>query len=183
VNTNGQEKGGTIMRVLVTYASQTGNTEKVAGAICEEAAKDHGAEMKKLEDVSTGDVADCDVLFLGAPIHAGGLAEPAKTFLEGIQPGSGQKIAGFVTHSAPTYPDQELDKFSEPIQAACKKNDVQYKGCFACQGFLSEALHEMIKTSQNLTDEQWAESLAQMTGHPDADDLEKARAFAREVLA
>ncbi len=171
------------MNVLVTYCSQTGNTEKIAGAICEEASQSNEAEMKKIEDISPGDVTGYDFIFIGTPLHGGNLAEPAKEFLEGIPAGSGQKIAGFITHSAPAYPDQELEKFSEPIKAACEKNSMEYKGSFACQGFLSEALHEMIKKSQNLTDEQWEETLKQMTGHPDAKDCEAAGAFAKDILA
>ena len=142
------------MKVLVTYFSQTGNTEKIAGAICEEASQSNDAEMKKLEEASPGDVAGYEVIFVGAPLHGGNLAEPVKTFLESISSGSGKKIAGFITHAAPAYPDQEMGKFTEPIRAACKKNGMEYAGCFDCQGFLSEALHEMIKKSQNLTDEQ-----------------------------
>ncbi len=171
------------MKVLVTYFSQTGNTEKVARAICEEASQGNEAAVRKLEDVSAEDAAGYDVVFVGAPLHAGNLAEPVMTFLESISSGPSKKIAGFITHAAPAYPDQEMDRISEPIRAVCKGNDMEYEGCFDCQGFLSEALHEMIKKSQNLTDDQWAERVKQMTGHPDTEDLEKAKAFTREVLA
>jgi len=34
-----------------------------------------------------------------------------------------------------------------------------------------------------LTDEQWAERVKQMTGHPNPEDLAKAKAFTKEVLA
>jgi len=44
-------------------------------------------------------------------------------------------------------------------------------------------LHEMIKKSQNLTDEQWAARVAQMTGHPNAEDLQKAKTFTQTMLA
>ena len=36
------------MKVLVTYFSQTGNTEKIARAMCEEASLANEAELKKL---------------------------------------------------------------------------------------------------------------------------------------
>jgi len=171
------------MRVLIAYLSQTGNTEKVAAAICEEALQAHEAVVEKLEDIAAGDTAGYDVIFIGSPLHAGSMAEPVRSFLGTMQAGSAQQMAGFITHSAPAYPDQELDRISEPIKTACDKNNMEYKGCFSCQGFLSEALHEMIKKRQNLTDEQWAERVNQMTGHPDADDLGKARIFTRGVLS
>lgn len=170
------------MKVLVTYFSQTGNTKKVARAIQEEAAQGNEVELKKLEEISPGDVAGYDFIFLGSPLHAANLAAPVKEFLSGIQTGSGQKMAGFITHSAPAYPEQAMDGFTEPIKTACQEKGIEYKGCFDCQGFLTEALHGMVKKSQKLTDEQWAESVKQMTGHPDADDVNKVRAFAKEVL-
>ena len=92
-------------------------------------------------------------------------------------------LDGFITHAGPAYPDQIISKFTEPFKAACEKNALKYLGCFSCQGFLNQALHEMITKSQNLTDEQWAERLKQMTGHPDEEDATKAKAFTREVLA
>ena len=171
------------MKVLITYFSQTGNTEKAARAIQEEASKNHEVQMKKLADVSAADIDQYEFIFIGSPLHGGNLAGPVQKFLGSIQSGSGKKMAGFITHAADAYPSQDMDKFSEPIKAACKTSGMEYKGCFDCQGFLTEALHEMIKKNQKLTDEQWNQRVKQMTGHPDAADLEKAKKFAAEVLA
>ena len=171
------------MKILISYFSQSGNTEMIAKAIYEEASQNHTIETKKLELVNAGDLSGYDIVFIGSPIHVGSLAEPVKDFLNRLQWPSGQKLAGFVTHAGPAYPEQIMNKFTEPFQATCEKNALKYLGCFCCQGFLNQALHAMIKKSQNLTDEQWVERVKQMTGHPDADDLAKAKAFTREVLA
>ena len=171
------------MKVLVTYFSQTGNTEKIAKAICEEASQANEVDLKKLEDVGAGDIAGYDFIFMGSPLHASNLAGPVKDFLGGLQAGSGQKMAGFITHSAPAYPEQAMDGFTEPIKTACQEKGIEYKGCYDCQGFLTEAIHDMVKQSQNLTDEQWAESVKQMTGHPNEEDEQKAKDFAKKVLA
>ena len=171
------------MKILIAYLSQTGNTEKIAKAIYEEASPAHEVETKKLEEVSAENLSGYDLLFIGSPIHAGNLAGAVKDFLNRLQVPSGGKLAGFVTHSGAAYPEQILSKFTEPFKAACEKNALEYLGCFNCQGFLNPAIHEMVKKGQNLTDEQWAERVKQMTGHPDAEDLAKAKAFAREVLA
>ena len=171
------------MKVLVTYFSQTGNTEKIAEAICEEAARANEAELKKLEDVSPGDLSGYDFILIGSPIHSSNLAGPIKEFLGGIQASSGQKMAGFITHFAPAYPEQAMAGFTEPIKAACEKNGIEYKGSFDCQGALTESLHEMVKKKLNLNDEQWAGMVKQMTGRPNEEDEGKARAFAKELLA
>lgn len=171
------------MKVLVVYFSQTGNTEKVAQAIFREASQTHEVETKKLEEVNAGDLAGYDFVFIGSPIHAGNLSGPVKDFLNSLQTPPGQKMAGFITHAGPAYPEQIMGKFTEPFKAACEKNALKYLGCFNCQGFLNPAIHEMLKKSQNLTDEQWAERVKQMTDHPNAEDLAKAKAFTREILA
>jgi flavodoxin len=170
------------MKVLVTYFSQTGNTEKIASAIHEEASKNHEVQSKQLKDISAADLAAFDFIFIGSPLHGGNLAAPVKEFLSSIKSGSGKKIAGFITHAADAYPDQDMAKFSEPIKAACKDSGMEFKGCFDCQGFLTEALHEMIKKSQKLTDEQWAARVEQMTGHPNGEDVQKAKTFTQTVL-
>ena len=40
----------------------------------------------------------------------------------------------------------------------------------------------MIKSNFGDTDEQWAEKVSQMTGHPDTTDMDDARRFVRKVL-
>lgn len=170
------------MKVLVTYFSQTGNTEKIATAICEEANRANQAELKKLEDITPEDAAGYDFIFIGSPLHSGSLATPVKECLALIQANSGQQMAGFVTHFAPAYPEQDMAGFAEPIKTACREKGIEYKGCFDCQGFLTQSLHEAVKGKMNLTDEQWADKVKQMTGHPDQEDKDKAKAFAKEVL-
>ncbi len=171
------------MKILITYLSQTGNTEKIAKAIYEEASPTHAVETKKLEEVNPENVSGYDLIFIGSPIHAGNLSGPVKEFLDRLQTPTGKKMAGFLTHAGTAYPDQVMSKFTEPLKTACEKNRLEYLGCFSCQGFLNPAIHDMVKKAQNLTDEQWAERVKEMTGHPDAEDLKKARAFAKEVLA
>jgi flavodoxin I len=171
------------MNVLVTYFSQSGNTEKIAKAIYEEAARNNNAELKKLEDITPGDVAGYDFIFIGSPLHSANLAAPVKECLGLIQASSGQKMAGFITHFAPAYPDQDMEGFTEPIKAACKEKGIEYKGCFDCQGFLAESLHEVVQKKMNLADEQWSDMVKQMTGRPNEEDEGKAKAFAKTVLA
>ena len=122
------------MKVLVTYFSQSGNTEKIAKAICEEAAQANEAELKKLQDITPEGVAEYDVIFIGSPLHSGSLAAPVKECLGVLKTSSVQKMAGFITHMAPAYPDQDMEAFTEPIKAACKDKGIEYKGCFDCKG-------------------------------------------------
>jgi flavodoxin len=171
------------MKVLVTYFSQSGNTEKIARAICEQAALAHDAKLKKLEDISPGEAAGYDCIFIGSPLHAGSLAAPVKECLNALQASSGQKLAGFITHFAPAYPEQDMDGFTEPIKAACREKGIAYKGCFDCQGFLAESMHAMVQKKMNLTDDQWAGMVKQMTGRPNQEDMDNAKAFVKKLFA
>ncbi len=170
------------MKVLITFFSQSGNTEKIARAILEEASLAHEADCKKLEDITPGEVAGYDFIFIGSPLHAGSLAAPVKECLSVLQASSGQKMAGFITHFSPAYPEQDMNGFTEPIQAACKEKNIEYKGCFDCQGALAESMHELVQKKLGLSDEDWAGMVEQMTGHPNEEDVANAKACVREVL-
>jgi flavodoxin I len=170
------------MKVLVSYFSQSRNTKKIAKGIWEEASLANEADLKKLEDVGAEDFAGYDFIFIGSPLHAADLAAPVKEFLTNIQAGSDQKMAGFITHFAPAYPDQDMDGFTQPIQAVCKEKKIEYKGCFDCQGALAESMHEIVKKKLNASDEAWEDMKKQMAGRPKEEDVAKAKAFAREVL-
>lgn len=171
------------MKILVSYFSQSGNTEKIAQGIWEEASLFSDADLKKLEDVRIETLIEYDALFIGSPLHAGSLATPVKEFLSRIKPDSIQCMAGFITHFAPAYPEQSMQGFTEPIQAVCAKNHIEYKGSFDCQGALTESLHKIVQKKQNLTDEQWNDMVNQMTGHPNAEDVANAKAFVRDLLS
>lgn len=171
------------MKILVAYFSQSRNTEKIARAIREEASRESEASLKKLEDVGAEEFAGYDFVFIGSPLHSASLAAPVKEFLANIQAGSDQKMAGFITHMSPAYPEQEMAAFADPITTACKKKGIEYLGCFDCQGFLAEALHAAVQKKLNMSDEQWADMVKQMTGHPNEEDIAKAKAWSRKVLA
>ncbi|HCY86727.1 MAG TPA: flavodoxin [Desulfobacteraceae bacterium] len=170
------------MNVLVTYFSQSGNTEKIARAICEEAGKAHEADLVKLEELTPEAAAGYDCIFLGSPLHSGSLAAPVKECLKVLKERSGQKLAGFITHMAPAYPEQDMDAFAAPMKEACGEKQIQYAGCFDCQGVLAEAMHGPVQKKLNMDDAQWADMVNQMTGRPNREDLDNARAFANAVL-
>ena len=170
------------MKVLVTYFSQSGNTEKIAKAICEQAAQNHEADLKALSDIKPEAAANYDVIFLGSPLHSGALAKSVQECLQVIPATPGQKLAGFITHFAPAYPEQDMAGFAQPIKTTCEEKGMEYMGCFDCQGFLAESLHEAVQKKLNQSDEQWSGMVKQMTGHPDKTDEDNAGAFVRKVL-
>lgn len=171
------------MKVLVTYLSQTGNTEKIAKAIHEEASKSNEAEIKKLEDTDAGSFGDYDVVFVGTPIHMMGLSNEAKTLLGQIPDGADFKLAGFVTHMSDAYTKENFEKGITSFGEISEKKGITYLGCYDCQGKLTEKLRPMVKQVRKLPDDEWAKVMEETDKHPSPEDEEKAREFARDVLA
>lgn len=171
------------MNILITYYSQSGNTEKLANAVFEEVSKNNQADLKKLEDVKPDQYANYDFIFIGSPLHSGSLAKPVLNQLKEIKPRTNQKMAGLITHFSPAYPEQDMKKFALPMEEACKEMKIEYKGCYDCQGALIESMHEFVKKKINASDEEWKDIVKKMTGHPNQEDLLGGVEFAKKVLA
>ena len=171
------------MKILITYFSQTGNTEQVAKAIYEEASQSNDSSLIKVEDIEAGSLNDYDLVFIGSPIHAGGLAGPVNELLQALPEAGRFKLAGFVTHAAAAYEKENFEKGMASFEAISKERNIAYAGAFDCQGRLVPALHEMVKKSRGVSDEEWDAMMAETDKHPSTDDEARAREFAKRVLA
>ena len=162
------------MKVLVAYMSKAGNTRKVSEAICE------ALDCEK-DIMPAGEVADCsryDLSFFGFPVQKFGPDSKAVRFLQ-QQCQAGRDVALFITHAAPEGEpalDEWLDKFR---QAAAGAHVV---GMFDCQGQLAKGTKFImsIVPVRELRDMAKRDNSA---GQPDASRLERARVYAREMLA
>lgn len=161
------------MKVLVTYYTQTGNTRKVAEAIYGEIAE--AKEIKELAAVESLEAHDLS--FIGFPIMAFGAAKPAKDFLAAHA--AGRKVALFITHASP-----EDSEHLEQWLAACKEAaaDSELVGVFNCQGELAESIAGLLANSDDPQMRAFADGRSETLGQPDEARLEKARAFAREIM-
>lgn len=162
------------MKTLVTYMTVSGNTKKVAEAIHGEI---EGAKsIKPLEEVTT--LEGYDLTFVGFPVMRFGPPEPIKDFLE--KKAKGKRVALFVTHAM--WADLEplkgiLMKCKEPAKCA------QMIGFFDCQGELSEPVAKSLLNNSNPEMQKFGQMRPMTMGHPNAEDLKKAKAFAREMCA
>lgn len=161
------------MKVLVTYFSQTGNTQKVAEAIY--GAIEADKEIKPLNEVESLD--GYDLAFVGFPIHASNPVADAKAFLE--EKAKGKKVAVFITHAAPED-HENVARYLENCKASLAEVDML--GMFECQGEMAQAIIDFLAKSDNPRHQQFAQYGPQTKGQPDESRLEKARAFAREVM-
>jgi flavodoxin len=162
------------MKILVAYLSQTGQTKKVADAIFESIEGDK--EIKPLSDVES--LEGYDLSFIGFPIIAFGPAKEGKDFLE--QKATGKKVALFITHAAPEEQegiDVWLDKCKDAAAGA------ELLGFFDCMGELSEAIADFLMKNEDPVMRSFGERRPETLGQPDESRLQRARDFAREVMA
>ncbi len=155
--------------ILVTYFSRTGNTRAVAEAI-------HGAlrtaEIRPLREA--GSPEGYDLVFLGFPVEMHSIPFPVEEVLRAFP--AGTLGALFSTHGS--LQGHRLSQ--EALEyAAVLSSGFKLLGTFHCRGRLSvRALEELGKSSEH---EEWTGMAASAATHPDAADLEEARAFARRI--
>lgn len=160
------------MKVLVTYISRSGNTRKVAEAIA--GALDADTEIKQLKEVDNLDAYDFS--FVGFPIEGFGPAKEAVQFLS--TKAAGKKVALFTTHAAHEEAPQ-LAGWLEKCSQAASQSEVL--GVFNCRGDLAQRVKEVMIKSDDPQLRAWGEA-SKPTGNPDETRLERARAFAREMI-
>ncbi|MDH5448688.1 MAG: flavodoxin domain-containing protein [Candidatus Bathyarchaeota archaeon] len=172
------------MKVLVAYYSETGNTEKVARAISEEASKDHEAYLEKIEDVTADALNNYDLVFLGSACHSTDLAAPVKRILNAIPHSPKFKLAGFFTHATSSGGfNRWASKCILSFQETSKEKRIDFKGYYNCQGAPSPPIQEFIKREIITSAAEWEGYFEEVMNHPTTEDLHKAREFARDILS
>ncbi len=160
-------------KILIVYSSRTGNTRRVAQALLD--ALPAGADLFPL--AKAPDPAGYDLVLVGFWAKRGGPNPAAKAFLERL---AGAKLALFGTMGA-----RVGSPHAEAIAAAARRaaagNTVL--GVFLCSGRVDPAWLEYrtaIGKAHPMTAER-AARLAEVASHPDAEDLQAAGRFARDM--
>jgi len=183
------------LKVLVAYYSETGNTEKIAKAIYEEASKKHEAHLKRMQDINADTLNDYDLVFLGSACQSSDLATPVKKILKALPESPKFKLAGFFTHStytpkqtqhsphAQTLFNRWASKCIHTFEDMSKEKRINFKGYYHCQGAPSRPIQTFIRTTIITSDEEWEPYIQEAQKHPNQKDLEKAAEFARKILS
>ena len=179
------------MKILITFFSQTGNTEKIAEAIHEVTSKNHDSSLRKVKKVKIDDLTDFDLIFIGSACHDSDLAKPVLKFLKKIPKSPKYAIAGFYTHST-FLPegDDRIKELSKRWSGKCsatfenfkEEKNITFKGYFRCQGIPSPPIEQFIHKTIIKDDDEWAGFIEEVKKHPDENDIENARKFAQDIL-
>jgi flavodoxin len=158
-------------KTLVTYFTRTGNTQLVAEAIFGALSGDKA--IKPMAEA--GDLAPYQLIFAGFPVQTHSVPYPVEVFLKSIP--EGKKMALFSTHGsvAGSQLSREALEYASVLVAKAR-----LVGTFSCRGKVSlKALEVLMQSPEH---EAWADMAASAATHPDASDLEDARAFARWIV-
>jgi flavodoxin I len=156
------------MKILVTYFTQTGNTEKIAGAIYGAI----GAQKEILPVDKVKDPSRYDSIICGFPVHAHSAPLPVEHFIKQIP--SGKKIALLATHGSLRGGELATTAIEHAASLASK---LKVLGTFGCRGKVDPKIVEaLIKKPEHRA---WAETAKGAAVHPDESDLEDARHFAK----
>jgi flavodoxin len=158
------------MKVLVTFFTQTGNTEKVAQAIYQVI----GAKKEMLPVKGVKNPDGYDIIFCGFPVHAHSVPLPVQNFIKSIPPGT--KLALFVTHGSLRGGELAATAIEHAISLASK---LKVLGTFGCRGKVDAKIIEgLLKKPEHRA---WAQTAKSAAIHPDESDLEDARQFAKKI--
>ncbi len=161
------------MKALVTYYSETGNTEKLAQAIYDGAGK----VEKKI--VPVGEARDLEVynlIFCGFPVQAHGVPAKVESFLKTIP--RGKKLALFGTHGSQKGGQLAITAFYQALSISTKERVI---GTFACRGKVkSDLLDQLEKKPEHKA---WVAEARSAVGHPDEADLADGKAWAKMMVA
>ncbi|OFX84015.1 MAG: hypothetical protein A2W99_03305 [Bacteroidetes bacterium GWF2_33_16] len=168
------------MKTLVTFYSQTGNTEKVAHSIFD--VIDGEKQLKTLDKVKNLD--GYDLIFIGFPIYNFEPIDKAKDFL--LNKIKGKNVILFITLSLTAAPKSELtDNLYYTTVKNCKNycSTGNLLGFFDCPGELSAKTAEALLKSNNPELQMFGAMREFTIGYPTKNNLLDAQKFALNKLA
>lgn len=160
------------MKALVTYYSQTGNTEKLARAIYD--AIHFEKELLPIKDVQ--DSRGYDIIFVGFPVQAHSAPSAVHSFLKNLP--ERQPIALFCTHGSIRGGHLPKQAVEHAIGLASR---TKVLGTFGVQGRVNPKLIDSLM--QMVEHRAWAQEAQGAIDHPTDADLADGKAFAKGILA
>lgn len=165
------------MKILITYSSKTGNTEKIAQAIHK------GIPTANLLPISEIVNLDYDLIFVGGWIDRATFDQTALTLAKQI---FDKNVAYFFTLGA--YPHSEHAKDCvNNIETLLKNNNNNILGGYFCQGAIDPKLISWLSTLPSdhkmSPNEERRQRWEDAKSHPDQLDLDKATQFSLDIIS
>jgi flavodoxin len=167
-------------KILVTYFSQTGNTEKIAQSICD-GCEGEEVEIKPIKDVNPSMLNEYELVFLGSGIYASRVNKSLSDLIKAATR-LPSKLVFFCTHAS-------LDSYQDGFKVVkrnIKDTEVEIVGSWDCMGenlgipeSTRQAMLKRLPPEQRKQAEAHQENLK---SHPNKEDLENAKEFAQSLI-
>lgn len=160
------------MKALVTYYSQTGNTEKLARAIYD--AIHFEKDLIPIKDIKS--TKGYDIIFVGFPVQAHSVPPAVHPFFKNLP--EGQPIAFFCTHGSVRGGHLPKQAIEHAVGLASR---AKVLGTFGARGKVNpKVIDAMMETLQH---QAWAIEAQGAIDHPTDADLADGKGFALGVLS
>ena len=170
------------MRVLITYHSQTGNTEKVARAI-QEALSNENVTLLPASDVKAETFETYDIVFLGSGVYGSIIGKSLRQLMKRVV-NLPEKFVLFTTHSS-IGRNAHIKAFSK-IRRSIEDSNCEVIAEYDCLGENNAITADRRKLFlQNLSPSERKEAedhIEKLKGHPNAEDLEDTKKFVIDLM-
>jgi flavodoxin len=161
------------MKILVTYYSETSNTEQVARAVYE-GIDQPSKEIHPVDEVEH--LEDFSLIFCGFPVHASSVPAKVEAFLKRVP--KAKMVVLFATHGCLKGGHLAEAAFENAMAIASGASVI---GTFSCRGKVKPQLMERL--GRRPEHRAWVEEAHSAADHPDQGDLEECKAYARRIVA
>jgi len=166
-----------MLKILITFFSNTGNTEKVANSM-KDGLTDYDVDLIPADDVDPTTLSSYDIVFLGSGVYASRIDKSILNIIKKAVPDLPAKLAYFCTHAS-------LKLYQEPfkrINDLVKEHNCEIVDDFDCVGEnLGIPLETQLTMLERLPEdqkEQAKKDKEKIKGRPNETDLENAKKFA-----
>jgi len=168
------------MKILITYFSNTGNTEKIAHGI-KEGMEGNKIDLMTVRETDPNLLNQYDLVVLGSGIYAGKVSKEIVNLIKKAET-LPEKFAFFCTHASP-------DMYQNAWKMIRKKiltEDITIIGEFDCfgeqKGIPFQTRMEMLEKLPPEQKEKAKKALNDLKDHPNATDIENAIKFGKSLV-
>jgi flavodoxin len=167
------------VKILICYHSQSGNTEKIARAIAG-GLESEDVTILPATEVDAAGMNDYDLVILGSGVYAGKVGTSILDLVKNAFPLT-TRLAFFTTHANPD-PGMWQNAFKR-IRRDVEKSGSTVVAEFDCTGENRVIAEEKLLSVYQGDRETIEAHIESTRGHPNEEDEENARAFARSLVS
>ena len=169
------------MKILITYFSNTGNTEKVAKSM-KEGLTDYEVDLLPVKEVDPTILSSYNIVFIGSGVYASRIDKSVLNLIKKAAPQLPTKLVYFCTHASLNMYQDAFNKVNTLIQ----DHNCKVVGEFDCVGEnLGLPEETQLAMLEKLPDEQKQKAIKireENKGRPNEMDLSNAKNFALSLV-